>query len=477
MNESPGVVILTALNLEYCAVREHLKDPRKIWHRDGTGAEIGGVSGFPWPVAVVVMGDGTGTASVLAERVSQWLKPRALFVVGVAGSLKDDIDLGDVVVADWVYGYHGGKDTDSGFKTRPRAWAASHLMLQAALHAGITGAWAEGLPSAPSVHFKPIVSGDVVLNSRTSPLAVHLEDSYNDAVAIEMESAGVACAAQLSGSLPVLAVRGISDKADEDKQRNDADGLQPVAAAHAAAFTMAILRELAAAMAMQPQAGSSGGPPADPERGWRALPQPLVAVWSADLGGSRQRGKAIVELCLIPAEPVAALEARRLAALPAELTALGAAAGVFPPGREVSQRCDRSAVADAGGVGLAITRDGERCGWQELPRDTRGSVLDQDDLAAQLAALITALTGIDAPCPWEAGLAVGVTPSVLLAEGRVADLPRTSTRGRTSLTPLRVPAADVLPWARIAADPAVVAAELAARLLLAFRSRPRNARG
>lgn len=473
----PGsVVILTPLNLEYRAVRAHLKNPRKEWHPEGTAAEIGAVQGVPWPVAVVLLGEGTHNAGVLAERVSTWLEPRALFVTGIAGSLKDDIDVGDVVAATLVYGYHGGKDTDAGFKARPRTWAGSHRLLQAAQQADVTGTWTEGLSASPSVHFKPIASGDVVLNSRTSSLRAQLTDNYNDAAAIEMESTGVACAAQLRESLPVLAVRGISDKADKRKRLTDAAGLQPVAAAHAAAFTMAILRELAAATEKRAQAGADDPAPVDPERGWRTLPQPLAPTWPPGLPVPRRRGKAVVELCVVPAEPVAALQARRLAALPAELAALGAAAGVFAADREASQTCDHAAIADAAGAGLAMTRDGERCGWQELPKDEHGAVLDEDDAAARLAALLTALTGMDAPCPREAGLAVGVTTTVLLAEGRTGDLPRSSPGRGTSQTSLWVPAADVLPWRRIADDPADVCAELSARLLLAFRSRPRNAR-
>ena len=79
------------------------------------------------------------------------------------------------------------------------------------------------------------------------------------------------------------------------------------------------------------------------------------------------------------------------------------------------------------------------------------------------------LARIDISAPEEAGLAVAVVPAVPLAEGRAADLPRT-TRGRTSLLPLLVPAADALPWSHITRRPTDAAAELSARLLLAFRS-------
>jgi hypothetical protein len=128
-------------------------------------------------------------------------------------------------------------------------------------------------------------------------------------------------------------------------------------------------------------------------------------------------------------------------------------------------------VAASAQAGLAVTRRGERCGWQPLPRDSLGSVLDEEDLTSRLAVLLTVLSAIGVPPPRQAAVAAGVTPSVLLAEGRVSDMPRTATRGRTSLTPVRVPAADALPWAQVAARPADVAAELAARLLSAFRLR------
>jgi hypothetical protein len=145
---------------------------------------------------------------------------------------------------------------------------------------------------------------------------------------------------------------------------------------------------------------------------------------------------------------------------------------VFAAAEEVSEASGRAAIAATARAGFAITRRDERCGWQPLARDSLGSVLDEEDLTSRLTALLTVLSTIGLPPPRQAAVAVGVTPSVMLAEGRVDDMPRTATRGRTSLTPLRVPAADVLPWEQLAACPADVAAELAARLLSAFRVPP-----
>jgi hypothetical protein len=157
------------------------------------------------------------------------------------------------------------------------------------------------------------------------------------------------------------------------------------------------------------------------------------------------------------------------------LAALGRAANVFGPAEEVSEASDQAAVAATAQAGFGVTRRHERCGWQPLPRDSLGSVLDEEDLTSRLAALLTVLSTINVPPPRQAAVAVGVTPSVMLAEGRVDDMPRTS-RGRTSLTPLRIAAADAVPWEQLAGTPADVAAELAGRLLAAFRSRQAGTR-
>lgn len=472
MSEPVGVAILTPMPLEFKAVHAHLRDPRRIWHAAGTEAEVGTVAGVPWPVAVILTGEGNDDAGALAERVSAWLEPRLLLVVGIAGSLKKDVTLGDVVVATWVYGYHGGKEDRTGFHARPRAWRSHHALTQAAgILAAIGDGWAEPFASQPSVHLKPIAAGDVVLNSRTSPLREQLREHYNDAVAIEMESAGVMAAASLGAGIPALTVRGISDLADGRKHLSDRAGLQPAAAAHAAAFAMAILRELPADFAAGPGAPAAPEGADEPGPGWHALSAPLPAVWPRDLGVPPSRGAAILELCLLPVEPGPPLMMRDLAALPAELAVRGRDVNVFGSADTVSESAGHAAVAATAQAGLGVTRRHERCGWQPLPQDSLGAVLDEEDLTSRLAALLTALSTVRLPSPRQVALAVGVTPGVMLAEGRVDDMPRTGSRGRTSLTPLRIPAEDAVSWKQLTDGPADVAAELAARLLAAFRSR------
>jgi 5'-methylthioadenosine/S-adenosylhomocysteine nucleosidase len=251
----PIVAVLTALPLEYTAVRDHLTDVEKQEHpRYGTLATVGRLSDSPWSVALLELGEGNLTAATLTERVMSWLEPQAVFFVGVAGSLKPDIEIGDVVVATKVYGIHGGKEIDKDFLVRPEAWRASHRLEQAAR---------EALREDPHAHLKPIAAGDVVLASARSALAEHLRTHYNDAAAIEMEGAGIASAVHLADG-NALVIRGISDRADAKKSRADAEGSQPRAATNAAAAVVAVLREL------RPFGGRpapSGGTADDPKEG------------------------------------------------------------------------------------------------------------------------------------------------------------------------------------------------------------------
>ncbi|GAB7048632.1 5'-methylthioadenosine/S-adenosylhomocysteine nucleosidase family protein [Catenuloplanes indicus] len=243
------IVILTALNLEYQAVRRHLTGLETQAHAAGTLFEVGRLpSGGR--VALCLAGKGNQSAAVLTERAIARFTPSAVLFVGVAGGLYPSIKLGDVVVASKVYAYHGGTAEDDGMKARPRAWDIPHAADQLAQHLDRTGEWTRHLPpgvDVPAVRFAPIAAGEVVQDSATSAHARWVRDHFNDALAIEMEGAGVVHAAFLNSALPGVVVRGISDRADGTKQHTDGQNWQPHAAANAAAFAIALADELARA--------------------------------------------------------------------------------------------------------------------------------------------------------------------------------------------------------------------------------------
>lgn len=240
------VVVLTALNLEYQAVRRKLTGPQVHRHERGTRFEVGTVQGTSCRVALGLTNKGNHSAAVIAERAIQEFSPVAVLFVGVAGALWDTARLGDVVMATHVYAYHGGTSEDDGLKARPRVWEAGHGISQLGSHLARMNDWADdtlGGKRAPQVRFGAIAAGEVVQNSKISAEARWIRQHYNDALAIEMEAAGVAQAGHLNGA-PVAIIRGISDRADGTKSSAKDRNWQPLAAANAAAFATRLAVEL-----------------------------------------------------------------------------------------------------------------------------------------------------------------------------------------------------------------------------------------
>ncbi|MCX4881456.1 5'-methylthioadenosine/S-adenosylhomocysteine nucleosidase [Streptomyces sp. NBC_00847] len=240
------VVILTALNLEYEAVRRKLTGRTVHRHERGTRFEVGTVQGTSCRVALGLTNKGNHSAAVIAERAIQEFSPVAVLFVGVAGALWDSARLGDVVMATHVYAYHGGTSEDDGLKARPRVWEAPHAISQLGAYLARVNDWAEDTPGrgrVPQVRFGAIAAGEVVQNSTISAEARWIRQHYNDALAIEMEAAGVAQAGHLNGA-PVAIIRGISDRADGTKGSATDRNWQPRAAANAAAFATRLAVEL-----------------------------------------------------------------------------------------------------------------------------------------------------------------------------------------------------------------------------------------
>jgi 8-oxo-dGTP diphosphatase len=250
------------MNLEYRAVRKLLSDITAHTHPMGTRFEVGRLDGCR--VALALTGKGNQPAAVLTERAVAEFAPAAVIFVGVAGALQPHLGLGDVVVATHVYAYHGATSQDDGLTARPRTWELSHRGHQVAAHLERTGDWARQLPGGehpPRVHFGPVAAGEIAHYSAVSDARQWLREHYNDAVAIEMEAAGVAQAGHLNDALPTIMVRGISDYADEGKSATDGAGWQPRAAANAAAFAAALATALAAEIGAD--RGTSSRPRAD----------------------------------------------------------------------------------------------------------------------------------------------------------------------------------------------------------------------
>jgi nucleoside phosphorylase len=234
-------VVLTALPVEYNAVRRHIGDPKEFLHQKGTIYEVGSFG--DWEVLIAQTGQGNPNAAVETERAIASFSPNVLLFVGVAGGVKD-LDLGDVVAAEKVYGYQFGKAAKT-FMPRPEFGKASYSLKQRADAESKKPNWKERIAENASdckakVLVKPIAAGEQVVSSTRSDTYKFIRSQYSDAVAVEMEGLGCLTACHANEEVRAIIIRGVSDLID-GKERSDLQGSQEVAASHAAAFAFEVL--------------------------------------------------------------------------------------------------------------------------------------------------------------------------------------------------------------------------------------------
>lgn len=243
-NLPPRAVILTALSIEYSAVRQYLTDINEIIHPKGNVYEDGMFQGdyHSWHIGIAEIGAGNNTCALEAERAITYFKPNVIFFVGVAGGIKDLI-LGDVIAADKAYGYERGKIVEAGFFTRPEVGKSSYALLERAKAEARKGEWRERLPAFNNelkAIIKPIAAGEKVVTEIRSEVYELLKTHYNDTAAVEMEGSGFYTACHANEGIHFLIVRGISDLL-VNKQEADAAGSQELASRNASAFAFHVL--------------------------------------------------------------------------------------------------------------------------------------------------------------------------------------------------------------------------------------------
>lgn len=244
----PSAVILTALPVEYYAVRKHLMNLREEMHPQGTIYERGVfASKESWNVGIAEVGAGNAGTAVEAERAINYFKPDILLFVGIAGGIRD-VAIGDVVVATKVYGYESGKADREKFLTRPSVGQSAYALVQRAKREARKDDWMGrligDLTVKPRVFVAPIAAGEKVVAAKTSGVFEFLRSSYNDAIAVEMEGYGFMSAAFAYPSIQSIVIRGISDLVDDRTDDNkNGDDRQEKAAAHASAFAFEMLHK------------------------------------------------------------------------------------------------------------------------------------------------------------------------------------------------------------------------------------------
>ncbi len=198
-------------------------------------------------VVIGLLDMGNDEAAIATTKLLQRWHPENAMMVGIAGGVRDKVELGDVVVSKFAYYYEIAKLTPDGEQRRPDQFASDRLLYGRA-YAYEASEWKGeinvGRPgtvliekSLPNVHFGPIGSGEKIIAD--SEMLPKLLQGCPKLLAVAMEGAGVARAATSHTNPPrFLEIRGICDFADPEKN----DDWHSYAANAAAAFTIGLLR-------------------------------------------------------------------------------------------------------------------------------------------------------------------------------------------------------------------------------------------
>ncbi len=240
------IVLLTPVEVEYKAVCAYLKDiiTYSVANRNCKGGTFQGTS-RNYKVLVCQTGSKNTTIALAAQKIADEINPSFIFVVGIAGGVKD-VQLGDIVIGTKAYDYETGKITPEGFVGRPNTYRFDEELIEEAKEIAEKAIWITRLEKAthPKVYFGPIASGNKVIADTNSEVYKILKTHLNDSLALEMEAAGFGEAMRpYHRSIRIMNIRSISDLLN-NKHESDAGGSQETAAQHAAAFAFELLATL-----------------------------------------------------------------------------------------------------------------------------------------------------------------------------------------------------------------------------------------
>ena len=226
----PVIVILTAINEEYKAVRNHLTGTIKV-NKDDTIYESGIFELAGNEVAEVIIrecGPKNNIAAQETERAINNFNPNCMFFVGIAGSRKvNDFRVGDVIYPEKIYSYEAGKAGKDSFSARPDLGTGSFAVLEMAKIERNNNNWKNLIKGGfdtkeIKANLGVIASGEQIVEHYDSHIGKILTDHYGDTSAVEMEGFGFAKAAERQGrsksQMLIGVVRGISDILERDEE-------------------------------------------------------------------------------------------------------------------------------------------------------------------------------------------------------------------------------------------------------------------
>jgi nucleoside phosphorylase len=194
----------------------------------------------------------------LVGNLAEHYRPEFIVLSGIAGGIgRDDVALGDVIIADHVEGYEIQKFDEGRSMTRRVAidHPSKYLRETIARRVRFSEEWKKRIvvkrPSdgTPKVVVGNLIAGDKILGDGENEYQKKILNEFDKAIAVDMESHGLGRGAFSARSarhynLNYLVVRGISDLVNAQENNEDRKLWRTYAAATAAAFSMSVVDEL-----------------------------------------------------------------------------------------------------------------------------------------------------------------------------------------------------------------------------------------
>ena len=235
------VVILTALSLEYTSITDILSKKFKFKIYEGVNNNYNiyylenQVIQRPIRVAIAPpMGMGQINAAIGTSRMLTDLHPSTTLLIGIAGCMKDRSSgkwtLGDLVVSNQIFDYELKKVKNSTVIPRWRPYTSHEALIELVRadqrsHRQSDAEWCReliGRPGGdkdhPAIHIGNVLSGNIVLADEIKKDGIQLERPNTEALAIEMEAAGVASVLERYDHYNrFLMIKGLCDWSEGDK--------------------------------------------------------------------------------------------------------------------------------------------------------------------------------------------------------------------------------------------------------------------
>jgi nucleoside phosphorylase len=248
----PKYAILTPLAVEYEAVRAHIS--HEVAPKSQTlPTTIGKIADHE--VVCVLSGKGEANTAASFQYVSQTWNPRWIFLIGIAGGLRD-VRRGDVLIANFVYYLDFGKVTGGKYIRRPEYDFAPDRSLLAYAELVVertNDTWIDRIKTVrpggrsnqdPRAVVGYLASGNKVIDDPSQPLFQAAAQTIPELYGIEMEASGAGASLRLEQSrraIGVLMIRGISDVPTENTKKKTGSSQRQLWKAYASAAAAAFL--------------------------------------------------------------------------------------------------------------------------------------------------------------------------------------------------------------------------------------------